>query len=196
MCSITTINELDYPLLQQIKGFYLLSRNRLQEESKAQSKLLRGLSWEEVLEKLEVNLDALESLSKMEESGGEPDVVSLDEDVIAFYDCASETPLGRRSLCYDQAALDSRKKNKPEGSAMGMAEEMGVEMLDETEYARVQAVVPFDQKTSSWIASPDSIRKLGGALFGDRRYDRVFTYHNGAEYYYSARGFRAKLKLK
>lgn len=155
-----------------------------------------GLAWEEVLVKLEDNPKALASLYKMEETGGEPDVVSLDEEAITFYDCAPESPSGRRSLCYDQAALESRKKNKPNGSALGMAEDMGVEVLDESEYARVQAVVPFDLKTSSWLASPDSVRILGGALFGDRRYERVFTYHNGAESYYASRGFRAKLELK
>ncbi len=155
-----------------------------------------GITWEDVLSKLESNDKALESLYKMEETGGEPDVVLLDNGIITFYDCAPETPMGRRSLCYDQAAHESRRKNKPEGSALGMAEEMGVEILDEEEYARVQAVVPMDQKTSSWLKTSDSVRQLGGALFGDRRYDRVFIYHNGAESYYSARGFRAKLKLE
>lgn len=155
-----------------------------------------GITWEDVLAKLESNDKARESLYKMEETGGEPDVVLLDNGIITFYDCAPETPMGRRSLCYDQAAHESRRKNKPEGSALGMAEEMGVEILDEEEYARVQAVVPMDQKTSSWLKTSDSVRQLGGALFGDRRYDRVFIYHNGAESYYSARGFRAKLKLE
>lgn len=155
-----------------------------------------GITWEDVLAKLESNDKARESLYKMEETGGEPDVVLLDNGIITFYDCAPETPMGRRSLCYDQAAHESRRKNKPEGSALGMAQEMGVEILDEEEYARVQAVVPMDQKTSSWLKTSDSVRQLGGALFGDRRYDRVFIYHNGAESYYSARGFRAKLKLE
>lgn len=155
-----------------------------------------GITWEDVLAKLESNDKARESLYKMEETGGEPDVVLLDNGIITFYDCAPETPMGRRSLCYDQAAHESRRKNKPEGSALGMAEEMGVEILDEEEYARVQAVVPMDQKTSSWLKTSDSVRQLGGALFGDRRYDRVFIYHNGAESYYSVRGFRAKLKLE
>lgn len=167
----------------------------LQERFNANMHRHEGLTWEEVEAKLAGNTKALESLYKMEETGGEPDVVLLDEGVITFYDCAPETPLGRRSLCYDQTALEARKKNKPEGSALGMAEEMGVHVLDEAEYARVQAVFPFDQKTSSWITTPEPIRELGGALFGDRRYNRVFIYHNGAESYYAARGFRAKLEL-
>lgn len=154
------------------------------------------LAWDEVLARLEGKEKAFESLYKMEESGGEPDVVYFGDGIITFYDCAPESPVGRRSLCYDRAAHASRKKNKPEGSALGMAEDMGVEVLDEAEYARIQAVFPFDQKTSSWIATPKDIRELGGALFGDRRYERVFTYHNGAESYYAGRGFRAKLELE
>lgn len=169
--------------------------NVLRERFNANMNRHKDLTWDEVLKRLQANPKALEALYKMEETGGEPDVVLIVEGAIAFYDCAPESPLGRRSLCYDEAALASRKKNKPEGSAMGMAEEMGIEMLDEAEYAKVQAVFPFDQKTSSWIASPDAIRELGGALFGDRRYDRVFIYHNGAESYYSGRGFRAKLEI-
>lgn len=136
-------------------------------------------------------------LNEMEQSGGEPDVVLLDprSQQIAFVDCAAESPKGRRSLCYDDEALEARKQNKPAGSALAWAKEMGVTLLNEIQYRALQAYGAFDQKTSSWIDTPDHIRQLGGALFCDRRYDHVFTYHNGAESYYAARGFRTILFL-
>ncbi len=141
--------------------------------------------------------DKREVLQKMEDSGGEPDVIGYDADSGAFLfaDCAAESPIGRRSLCYDHAALDARKENKPQGSALQMAAEMGVEILTEAQYLQLQQLEAFDIKTSSWIQTPDAIRKLGGALFCDRRYDHVFTYHNGAGSYYAARGFRGLLRV-
>lgn len=157
----------------------------------------KGLSWADVLEKLKQNPDKIDSLQAMEKTGGEPDVVFFDEeaDVFVFMDCAEETPEGRRNLCYDEEALSSRKKNKPRTSAEKMAAEMGVELLTEEDYRRLQTLGEFDRKTSSWIKTPDSIRKLGGAIFGDRRFDTVFIYHNGAESYYGVRGFRASLSV-
>lgn len=133
----------------------------------------------------------------MEQTGGEPDVVVLDahSKEIYFCDCSAESPAGRRSLCYDKAALDARKENKPTGSACEMAAQMGVEILSEDQYRKLQALGPFDLKTSSWLKTPDSIRKLGGSIFGDYRYDNVFIYHNGASSYYAARGFRGILKI-
>jgi hypothetical protein len=157
----------------------------------------QNLSWEKVEAKLKANPDKLYSLSEMERTGGEPDVVDYnpETDEFIFYDCSSESPTGRRSLCYDQEALASRKKFKPENSALGMAQEMGVEILSEAEYRKLQELGNFDTKTSSWVKTPMEIRKLGGALFCDYRYGNVFLYHNGAESYYSSRGFRAKLKV-
>jgi hypothetical protein len=133
----------------------------------------------------------------MEATGGEPDVVELDgkSGSITFVDCSKESPAGRRSLCYDDVALNARKQNKPKGSAIGLAKEMGVELLNEEQYRKLQTFDDFDLKTSSWIITPDKIREMGGALFCDRRYDHVFTYHNGAESYYAARGFRGFLKI-
>lgn len=156
-----------------------------------------GLVWDKVLAKLETNPKKLWSLNEMEITGGEPDVVSYDQenDEYIFYDCSSETPKGRRSICYDREALESRKKHKPETSAMDMVEEMGIEMLTEEQYRELQKLGEFDKKTSSWVQTPDNIRKLGGALFCDRRYDTVFTYHNGADSYYGVRGFRGSLKV-
>ena len=132
------------------------------------------------------------SLNEMEKTGGEPDVVAYDKDTdeYIFYDCSPETPKGRRSLCYDNEALESRKQNKPVGSAVGMAAEMGIDLLTEEQYGQLQKLGKFDMKTSSWLKTPADIRKLGGAIFGDLRYGRVFVYHNGAESYYSVRGFR------
>ena len=152
------------------------------------------LAWAKVQAKLEGNSAALAALSEMERTGGEPDVVLLDGE-ITFVDCSTETPKDRRSLCYDAAALAARKENKPKGSAMAMAAEWGVELLTEEEYAQLQQVGAFDLKTSSWLKTPEAVRKLGGALFGDRRYDRVFTYHNGADSYYAARAFRCVLRF-
>jgi hypothetical protein len=157
----------------------------------------RGIAWAQVQERLRSRPDALEALGRMEASGGEPDVVGHDAstDVYLFCDCAAESPTGRRSLCYDDAALAARKVNRPEGSALGMAAQMGVELLDEAQYAHLQTLGSFDTKTSSWLGTPPAVRALGGALFGDRRFGRVFVYHNGAESYYAARGFRALLRV-
>ncbi|OON60619.1 hypothetical protein B0920_16730 [Massilia sp. KIM] len=155
-----------------------------------------SLSWTEVRERLKSKPEALRALHAMEESGGEPDVIGKDENGrIAFCDCSPETPLGRRSLCYDEAALAARKENKPQGSALGMAAAMGVELLTEEQYRALQQLGEFDLKTSSWIATPPEVRKLGGALFCDRRYGKVFTYHNGVQSYYAVRGFRAVLTV-
>lgn len=152
--------------------------------------------WENVLKKLENNPEKLWTLHQMEESGGEPDVVEFDKiDDIIFADCSAESPKGRRSFCYDQEALEKRKEHKPKDSAVHFAETLGCEMLTEEEYRKLQELAEFDLKTSSWIKTPENIRKLGGALFCDRRYGTVFTYHNGAESYYASRGFRTKLKF-
>lgn len=156
-----------------------------------------GLEWDKVQEKLKSNPKKLWSLSKMEITGGEPDVVEFDYSAgeFVFYDCSVQTPKGRRSLCYDREALESRKEHKPSNSAIDMANEMGIEILNEEQYKKLQSTGSFDTKTSSWVKTPSNIRKLGGALFCDRRYDCVFLYHNGAESYYSVRGFRGLLKV-
>lgn len=155
------------------------------------------VAWSDVRMRLEANPDKLWSLNEMENSGGEPDVVSVDEKTgeIIFFDCSPETPKGRVSLCYDREGLESRKEHKPRSSAMDEAAAMGIEMLTEADYRNLQALGEFDLKTSSWIQTPPEIRKLGGALFCDRRYGQVFTYHNGAQSYYGVRGFRGKLKV-
>ncbi|MDR7871181.1 MAG: DUF4256 domain-containing protein [Tissierellaceae bacterium] len=155
------------------------------------------LEWGEVLAKLETNTEILWSLYEMEATGGEPDVIRYDENTsqFIFYDCSQESPIGRRGVCYDQEALESRKKNKPQNNAIDMATDMGIEILTEEQYRELQELGNFDTKTSSWVKTPDSIRKLGGALFCDRRYDTVFVYHNGAESYYSARGFRGSIRV-
>jgi hypothetical protein len=157
----------------------------------------KGLSWDDVEARLLKNSGKLWSLRQMEESGGEPDVVGNDRKTgeVIFFDCSPETPKGRRSLCYDQEALVSRKDHPPSGSAMDMAEEMGIAMLNEEQYRELQKLGEFDLKTSSWIITPPAVRKLGGALFGDRRYDQVFIYHNGAQSYYAARAFRGSLRV-
>lgn len=157
----------------------------------------KGIDWQKVQEKLEGKPAKLWSLNEMEITGGEPDVVGLDKNTgeYLFYDCSAETPKGRRSICYDHDALNSRKEHKPKDSAMGMAEDMGIDILTEDEYRTLQKLGAFDLKTSSWIITPTDIRKLGGALFCDRRYDTVFVYHNGAESYYGARAFRGSLKV-
>jgi hypothetical protein len=157
----------------------------------------KSIEWSQVLTRLEAHPNKLAILQEMEDTGGEPDVVGLDKKTgeVTFFDCAAESPAGRRSLCFDEAALASRKENKPKGSAMGMAADMGIEMLTEAQFRELQKLGKFDLKTSSWIATPDNIRKLGGALFCDRRFDTVFVYHNGAESYYAARGFRGCLKV-
>jgi hypothetical protein len=157
----------------------------------------RGLAWAEVHAKLEANTEKLWSLNEMERTGGEPDVVGHDKKTgeFIFYDCAAESPKGRRSLCYDREALESRKENKPKDSATNLAAAMGVELLTEEQYRELQKLGEFDTKTSSWVKTPSAIRELGGALFCDRRFDTVFTYHNGAESYYAARAFRGRLRV-
>jgi len=157
----------------------------------------KGLEWSKVQAKLDANPEKLWSLSEMESTGGEPDVVGHDKKTGAyiFFDCAAETPKGRRSLCYDRAALNARKENKPKDTAVDMAAALGVELLTEEEYRELQKLGEFDTKTSSWIETPSDIRKLGGALFCDRRYNTVFVYHNGADSYYAARGFRGSLRV-
>jgi Protein of unknown function (DUF4256) len=156
-----------------------------------------GIDWESVNAKLTASQKKLQVLNEMERSGGEPDVVGRDEVTgeIIFCDCSPESPTHRRSLCYDRKALDSRKENKPSGSAVEMASAIGIEILTEPQYRQLQALGDFDKKTSSWIETPIEIRKLGGALFCDRRYDHVFVYHNGAESYYAARGFRGRITI-
>ncbi len=155
------------------------------------------IDWKSVQAKLEASPEKLEALFEMERTGGEPDVIGLDTQTKAFIfcDCSPETPSGRRSLCYDRDALESRKENKPRSNALEMAAEIGIELLTEQEYRALQELGEFDKKTSSWVETPIEIRDLGGALFCDRRYDHVFTYHNGADSYYAARGFRGRLKV-
>lgn len=157
----------------------------------------KGMSWTAVQTKLEASGAKLWSLFEMENTGGEPDVVGHDKKTgeYLFYDCVAESPKGRRSLCYDRAALNSRKEFKPADTVMDMAEAMGIEVLTEAQYRDLQQLGPFDMKTSSWLQTPDPIRKLGGAIFGDYRYGQVFIYHNGAESYYAARGFRGALRV-
>jgi hypothetical protein len=156
-----------------------------------------GLEWAEVQATLEANAEKLWSLNEMERTGGEPDVVGHDKITgeYIFYDCAAESPKGRRSLCYDREALEARKEHKPSDSALNTAAAMGIELLTEEQYRELQKLGDFDTKTSSWVKTPSEIRKLGGALFCDRRYDQVFLYHNGAESYYAARGFRGSLRV-
>ena len=157
----------------------------------------QGLEWASVQAKLAANPEKLWSLHEMEITGGEPDVVGHDQETgeYIFYDCAAESPKGRRSLCYDREALESRKEHKPKDSALDRAAAMGIELLTEEQYRELQALGNFDTKTSSWVQTPASIRKLGGAIFCDRRYDTVFVYHNGADSYYAARGFRGWLRV-
>lgn len=156
-----------------------------------------GLEWANVQAKLDDHPEKLWSLNEMERTGGEPDVVEYDKekDEYIFFDCSAETPKGRRSICYDREALESRKKHKPENSAMDMATDMGIEILSEEQYRELQKLEHFDQKTSSWVQTPQEIRKLGGALFCDYRFGHVFLYHNGADSYYGARGFRGSLRV-
>lgn len=157
----------------------------------------QGLEWAAVQARLAADPEKLRSLHAMESTGGEPDVVGHDAQTgeYLFFDCAAESPKGRRSLCYDREALDARKENKPANSAMDMAAALGIELLTEAEYRELQTLGKFDTKTSSWVKTPAAIRRLGGAIFCDRRYDHVFTYHNGADSYYAARGFRGALKV-
>ncbi len=157
----------------------------------------KGLAWADVQARLEAKPEKLWSLNEMERTGGEPDVVGVDQKTgeILFYDCSAESPIGRRNACYDREALEGRKANKPDNNAVDMASAMGIQLLTEEQYRGLQKLGKFDLKTSSWVATPAEIRKLGGALFCDRRYDHVFTYHNGADSYYSARGFRGSLRV-
>ena len=156
-----------------------------------------GIEWEDVRRKLEADKEKLWVLCEMEATGGEPDVVAYDDeaDAYLFMDCSSESPTGRRNVCYDREALEKRKENKPENNALDMARAMGIEILTEEQYRTLQQVGTFDTKTSSWVRTPDKIRSLGGAIFCDRRYDTVFVYHNSAGSYYGARGFRGLLKV-
>jgi len=156
-----------------------------------------GLEWAHVEAKLQANPEKLRSLQEMETTGGEPDVVGFDPKTgeFIFYDCSAQSPAGRRSVCYDREALDSRKEHKPANNALDMAASMGIQLLTEAQYRELQALGEFDTKTSSWVQTPPAVRKLGGALFCDRRYDTVFLYHNGAESYYAARGFRGSLSV-
>jgi len=157
----------------------------------------KGLEWGKVQAKLEALAEKLWSLNEMERTGGEPDIVGHDKKTGEYivYDCSAESPKGRRSLCYDREALDGRKENKPKGDAVDLATAMGIELLTEEQYRELQKLGTFDAKTSSWVKTPSDIRKLGGALFCDRRFDTVFVYHNGAESYYAARGFRGLLRV-
>lgn len=178
-----SISECD-TLLETLKKRFEKNMNRHQD-----------IVWDNVQAKLKLNPDKLWSLNAMEITGGEPDVVYFDEnlDAYIFCDCSAESPKGRRSLCYDRKALESRKKYKPENSAIDMAIAMGIDILSEAQYRKLQKLGIFDLKSSSWVKTPDTIRELGGALFCDRRYDTVFVYHNGAESYYESRGFRGRL---
>jgi Protein of unknown function (DUF4256) len=173
-------------LLRTLKARF--EKNRIRHE---------GLEWTNVQAKLEANPEKLWSLNEMEGTGGEPDVVGHDQETgeYIFYDCSAESPKGRRSVCFDRAALDARKNHKPENTAMDLAAEIGIDLLTEEQYRELQKLGKFDLKTSSWVQTPANIRKLGGALFCDRRYDTVFVYHNGADSYYAARGFRGSLRV-
>ncbi|WP_019243417.1 MULTISPECIES: DUF4256 domain-containing protein [Bacillus] len=173
-------------IIQTLKARFEKNMNRHKE-----------LEWAKVQAKLEANTEKLWSLNEMEETGGEPDVVDQDQNTgeYIFYDCSAESPKGRRSVCYDREALESRKKHKPENNAIDMAAAIGIEILTEEQYRELQKLENFDMKTSSWVQTPANIRKLGGAIFCDRRYDTVFMYHNGADSYYAARGFRGSLRV-
>ncbi len=155
----------------------------------------KDIKWEDVEKRLLNNIDKLSTLNEMEKTGGEPDVVKYENGEYVYFDCSKETPSERRNVCYDRASLESRKNFKPSNSALDMANEIGIELLDEEQYKYLQGLGEFDLKTSSWLKSPDEIRKLDGAIFGDRRYNRVFIYHNGAESYYGVRGFRGFIKI-
>jgi hypothetical protein len=171
-------------ILEILKARFDKNMNRHQE-----------LDWNAIERKLKENPNKLRSLNEMERTGGEPDVVGSENGEYIFYDCSGESPKGRRSACYDRDALESRKQHKPKHNALDMAKEMGIKILSEQEYRKLQELGNFDTKTSSWIYTPTDIRKLGGALFADFRYDHVFVYHNGAESYYAARGFRGSLRV-
>jgi Protein of unknown function (DUF4256) len=186
MSNLTLSNKQCEQLLGVLQARFQKNMNRHQ-----------GLEWAEVQAPLEANPEKLRSLQEMESTGGDPDVVGHDRNTgeYIFYDCSAESPKGRRSLCYDREALDSRKENKPKGDALALAAAIGVELLTEEQYRKLQTLGEFDTKTSSWVKTPSAIRKLGGALFCDRRFNTVFVYHNGAESYYAARGFRGSLRV-
>ncbi len=179
--------------LQETEGLLGLLKTRFEKNENRHP----GLDWGKIQAKLEDNPQKLWILSEMEKTGGEPDVVGVDSTTgeILFFDCSVESPAGRRNLCYDQVALEGRKANKPEGSSVNMAASMGIELMTEEQYHQLQALGDFDTKTSSWLKTPSEIRKLGGAIFGDKRFGRVFIYHNGADSYYGARGFRGVLRV-
>lgn len=186
MANVALSKKQSEQLLNALKARFEKNMNRHQ-----------GLEWAKVQAQLEAHADKLWSLHEMERTGGEPDVVRQEKTSggYIFYDCSAESPQGRRGLCYDRQALDSRKENKPKGSAVDMAAAMGVELLREEQYRELQKIGNFDEKTSSWVKTPSEVRKLGGALFCDRRFNTVFVYHNGAESYYAARGFRGSLRV-
>ena len=186
MANVSLSNKQREEILKALKARFEKNPNRH-----------KGLAWAQVQAKLEANTEKLWSLSEMEKTGGEPDVVGHDKKTgeYIFYDCAAESPKGRRSICYDREALDSRKENKPKNNAMDMAAAMGVELLTEEQYREFQKLEEFDMKTSSWVKTPPAVRKLGGALFCDRRFNTVFVYHNGAESYYAGRAFRGSLRV-
>ena len=186
MSNVTLSKKQREELLKALKARFEKNMNRH-----------KGLAWPEVQANLEANSEKLWSLNEMERSGGEPDLVAFDKKVgeYLFYDCSPESPKGRRSVCYDREALDARKENKPKDNAIDMADAMGIELLSEEQYRELQKLGNFDTKTSSWVKTPVEIRKLGGAIFCDRRYNTVFLYHNGAESYYAARGFRGSLRV-
>jgi hypothetical protein len=177
---------------QQVKELLRVLKDRFEKNMNRHN----GLEWAKVQAKLEADPEILWSLNEMERTGGEPDVVSFDKTTgeFIFFDCSAESPKNRRSICYDREALESRKKHKPENNALDMAAAMGIELLTEEQYRGLQKLGEFDTKTSSWVKTPADIRKLGGALFADRRYDTVFVYHNGAESYYAGRAFRGSLR--
>lgn len=178
---------------ERIKELFKILQTRFEKNMSRH----KGLEWSKIQTKLETSPQKLWSLNEMEETGGEPDVVGYDEKTgeYIFYDCSAESPKGRRSVCYDMEALESRKEHKPKNSAIGMAGEMGIEVLTEVQYHELQQLGKFDTKTSSWLVTLTGIREIGGAIFGDWRYGKVFIYHNGAESYYAARGFRGSLRV-
>ena len=191
------MNNVNYPYQElspeQRGGLFILWEARFEKHANRHP----GLEWDRVRVRLEAHPRKLWSLSEMERTGGVPDVIGFDKGTgeYIFYDCSAESPAGRRSLCYDRDALEARKAKQPEGSVMEMASAMGIELLTEEQYRALQELGKFDLKTSSWLKTPSDIRKLGGAIFGDRRYGRVFVYHNGADSYYGARGFRGMLRV-
>jgi hypothetical protein len=193
MTKVDKVNENNELSLEQPEGLLSLLKARFEKNMHRHE----GLEWAKVQAKLEANTEKLWSLIEMEKTDGEPDVVGYDEvtDEYIFCDCSAESPKGRRSVCFDHEALEARKKHKPENSAINMATNMGIEMLTEEQYRELQKLESFDLKTSSWVQTPADVRKLGGALFCDCRYGQVFLYHNGADSYYGARGFRGLLRV-